>query len=88
MVAWKFSLTTLHLTLQTSTQPVRKHLNTILKKNNNKLTLQTLMKRWLTYPKWWHQLSQMMGPIAQMLGQLHKFRTYLEILMCPPSIDE
>ena len=81
MIAWKFSLTALHLTLQTSTQLVGKHLNIILKKNNNKLILQTLMKRWVTCPRWWDQLSQMMGPIALMLGWLHSNSTLTTYLM-------
>ena len=34
----EFSLTTLHLTLQTDTQLVQKHCNIIIWKNNNKLT--------------------------------------------------
>ena len=43
MKALEFSLTTLHLTLQTITQSVKKHINTVLRRNNNKLTLQALM---------------------------------------------
>ena len=50
MEALEFSLTTFHLTLQTDTQSVQKHLNIIIWKNNNKLTLQSLRSELVKYP--------------------------------------
>ena len=53
----KFSHTTFHLTLQTTTLHEEKQLNIILEIKNSKLTFQTLTGGWVTSPDSGFQLT-------------------------------